>query len=101
VERLLAVPGLDDAVAGSAEPVGDQLADVLLVIGDQDGGRPGLRLGNRVTSAPTCSGISTTTLVPLPPESAIRIVPPCASAMALLMARPSPDPAVPVAVDAR
>ena len=58
-------------------------------------------LGHRVTSAATCSGISTTTLVPLPPESAIRIVPPCASAMALLMARPSPDPAVPVAVDAR
>ena len=38
----------------------------------------GLRLGHRVTSAPaaTYSGISTTTLVPLPPESAIRIVPP-------------------------
>ncbi len=94
-ERLLAVTRLDHAEAGPAQPVGDQLTDVLLIVGDQDG------LRHSVASARAVTGSSTTNRVPPASASATRIVPPCPSAMALLIASPSPVPAVPAAVDAR
>src|SRR6185437_2079548 len=99
-ECLLAVGRVDHLIAGSREAVADQFPHVLLVVGHED-----RRFGvaHVKTSSRIVRGSSTTNTVPGPSSSASSSVPPWLSAMALLMASPSPVPVIPlaVAVDAR